>query len=470
MLAALLLAGSASAADDPAIMTIAGEEIPRSEFEYSYKKNNGAEVIDRKTAEEYVPLFVNYKLKVRAALDARLDTLTSYKEEFRRYRDMQITPTFVSEADLERCAKGIYDDTKRRIGPGGLLHVRHILLRVDKDASEANKKRQKTLADSVYNAIRKGADFAELAKRKSADTPSARRGGEVGWMSRGQTLKAFDEAAFKLKDGEVSKPVLSEAGYHIIKVEGRKQLEPYDTLRADIRKYMERTNMRKALAANCIDSLAAQKGISKEEVMDERADELAATDPKMRYLISEYHDGLLLYEICNRQVWERVANDEALLTKYFKKNRKKFAWNEPRFKGIAYHARRAEDIEAVKKALKGKGFGEWKEVLRSTFNNDSVLRIRAEKGVFKKGANGLVDRDRFGVADAKVREKKGFPYAATYGKMIKTPEELSDVRPLVVADCQEAEEKTWLTELRKKYAVTINKEVVKTVPDVKIEK
>ncbi len=72
---------------DPVIMTINGKAVPRSEFVYSYKKNNGADVIDHKTVREYVELFANYKRKVEAALDAHLDTLTSYKTEFRQYRD-----------------------------------------------------------------------------------------------------------------------------------------------------------------------------------------------------------------------------------------------------------------------------------------------------------------------------------------------------------------------------------------------
>ena len=86
---------------DPVIMTINGKAVPRSEFVYSYKKNNGADVIDHKTVREYVELFANYKRKVEAALDAHLDTLTSYKTEFRQYRDQQVMPTLINDADVE---------------------------------------------------------------------------------------------------------------------------------------------------------------------------------------------------------------------------------------------------------------------------------------------------------------------------------------------------------------------------------
>ena len=73
--------------NDPVIMTVNGQPINRSEFEYSYNKNNTEGVIDKKSVEEYVDLFINYKLKVQAALDAKLDTLTSFKQEFMTYRD-----------------------------------------------------------------------------------------------------------------------------------------------------------------------------------------------------------------------------------------------------------------------------------------------------------------------------------------------------------------------------------------------
>lgn len=85
--AALIAQSTAFAQSDPTVMTVNGQPVSRSEFEYSYNKNNTGGVIDKKTVEEYVDLFVNYKLKVAAALDARLDTLTSFKKEFAQYRD-----------------------------------------------------------------------------------------------------------------------------------------------------------------------------------------------------------------------------------------------------------------------------------------------------------------------------------------------------------------------------------------------
>ena len=86
-----------------------------------------------------------------------------------------------------------------------------------------------------------------------------------------------------------------------------------------------------------------------------------------------------------------------------------------------------------------------------------------EKGLFKKGDNALIDREQFKVADAKVDSVKGYPIDATYGKMLKKPQDYTDVRGLVTADLQDELERLWMADLRKKYAVTVNEEIIKTV-------
>lgn len=448
--------------NDPVIMTVGGKPVLRSEFEYSYNKNNTDGVIDKKTVEEYVELFVNYKLKVAAALDEQFDTLSSFNKEYKEYRDQQVRPTLINDADVEAMAKKIYQDTKDRIGPDGLVEPAHILLRLAQQADAETEKKVKQRADSIYNALAKGADFAEMAKKLSEDPGSAARGGSIGQISRGQTLKEFEDAAFALKDGELSKPVLSPVGYHIIKMIKHADFAPYDSLREDIHRFIEARGIREAVINEKIETLAQTAKTTKEGIMDLRADSLAAIDPEMRYLFQEYHDGLLLYEISNREVWEKASKDEKGLEAFFKKNKKNYKWEAPRFKGIAYWTKDENDIAAVKKSLKGVSFDKWADVLRTTFNSDSVLRIRVEKGVFKQGDNALVDKNEFGV-DTVPSQKKGYPFTATFGKILKAPKEMSDVRSQVTADYQDAMEKKWLDALRKRFPVVVNKDIVATV-------
>lgn len=448
--------------NDPVIMTVGGKPVLRSEFEYSYNKNNTDGVIDRKTVEEYVELFVNYKLKVAAALEEHFDTLTSFNKEYLEYRDQQIRPTLIDDADIEAEARKIYQSTKDRIGPDGLVEPAHILLRLAQQADAQTQSKVKQRADSIYNALLAGADFAEMARKYSEDPGSAQRGGSIGQISRGQTLKEFEDATFALKDGEMSKPVLSSVGYHIIKMIKHADFPPFDSLREDIRNFIEARGLREAVINEKIEALAKQGNTTPANLMNQRADSLAAIDQNTKYLFQEYHDGLLLYEISNREVWDKASKDEEGLKAFFKKNKKKYKWDSPRFKGIAYYAKDNKDIAAVKKSLKGVSFDKWAEVLRSTFNSDSVLKIRVEKGLFKKGDNVLVDKYEFDV-DTIPAEKKDYPYCATYGKMLKAPKEMSDVRSQVTSDYQDAMEKKWLQGLRKKFPVVVNKDVVATV-------
>ena len=463
----LLLAVTAAHAQkyDPIIMTVAGLDVPRSEFEYSYNKNNTDGVIDKKTIEEYVDLFVNYKLKVQAALDAKYDTLTSFKTEFAQYRDQQILPTFVTDADMLEEAHKVYDQTKENIGPDGLVSAAHILILTPQKATEEQQRDAKRRIDSVYTALQAGADFESLAKQVSQDPGSARRGGLLGWFSRHQMIKEFEDEAFALQPGQMSKPFQSPYGWHIILMKERKQLEPFDFHRESIFKYIEQRGIRNAITERKLDAMvkASDNVKTRDMFIEERTDSLSQVDPEMRYLIKEYHDGLLLYEISNRTIWEKAAKDEESLALYFKKNKKKYQWNEPRFKGMAYHVKQQSDVKAVANCVKKLKFEAWNEALRSTFNGDSIIRIRVEKGLFKKGDNALIDRECFKVADAKVDSVKGYPIDAVYGKMLKKPEDYTDVRGQVTADLQDEMERFWVADLRKKYPVTIYENVLKTV-------
>ena len=466
LLAAMLIVASSAGAQtaDPVVMTINGKPVLRSEFEYSYNKNNSETVVDKKSVADYVPLFVNYKLKVLAAEAAGIDTTSAFRKEFLSYRDQQVRPSFINDDDVEAEARKIYKETQTRIDSnGGLVRPSHILLMLKQNATQAEQYAAKLRADSIYTALVKGANFADLARRLSDDKGSASRGGDISWVQKGQTVKEFEDVVFAMKKGELSKPFLSPFGYHIVKLMDKQNFFPYDTLRADIRRFIDQRGLRDHIVSQKLDSLAkaAQPATTVQSLLDKRADEMAAKDPALRNLIREYHDGLLLYEVSNRLVWDKAAKDEAGLAAFFKKNRKRYAWTEPRFKGIAYNCKDAADVEAVKRSIKKVDFDDWAETLRKQFN-DSTLRIKVVKGIFKKGDNALVDREIFQV-DTTYTAPKGYEHTAVFGKKLKAPKTYDDVRELVVADYQEYLEKQWIANLRKQYPVVLNEEALATV-------
>jgi len=449
---------------DPVVMTVAGVDVPRSEFEYSYNKNNGDEVIDKKTVEEYAELYANYKLKVAAALDAKLDTLSSFRQEYAMYRDQQVKPTLVSDDDLLAQARKLYDRTKEAIGPRGLVHLSHILLELSTQATAQEQDRIRQRIDSVYRALQGGADFAELARTVSDDPVSAKEGGLLPWFGPGQMLKEFEDAAYALQPGQMSRPFLSPIGYHIILMRERKQLEPFDSLKAELLAGLERRGIREEFAEARLKELAESSGgtMTQDQVLARRTDSLTAVSPEMKYLFQEYHDGLLLYEISSREVWDKATADEQALKAWFEAHRKDYAWREPRYRGIAYHVKDKKDVKAVKKCVKGLPFDQWAEALRTTFNPDSVIRIRVEKGLFKPGDNPTVDRMVFKVT-SETRPVAGYPIDAVYGKKLKKPSDYTDVRSQVVEDYQNSLERSWVDSLRRRYPVIIHQEVLKTV-------
>jgi peptidyl-prolyl cis-trans isomerase SurA len=130
---------------------------------------------------------------------------------------------------------------------------------------------------------------------------------------------------------------------------------------------------------------------------------------------------------------------------------------------MAYHVKEQADVAAVRDCVKKLPLDQWAEKLRTTFNADSVIRIRVEKGIFREGDNALIDSVVF-KKDTTATHLKDYPINAVYGKMLKKgPEDYTDVRGLVVADYQEMLEQQWVAELRKRYSFTVNKDVLETV-------
>lgn len=464
LFAALLSQQSLAQSSDPVVMTVAGVDVPRSEFEYSFNKNNGDDVVEKKTVEEYAELYANYKLKVQAALDAKLDTMTSFQQEYAMYRDQQVRPTIVTDDELLATARKMYERTKEAIGPRGLVHPAHILLELSTQATAQEQEKTRQRIDSAYRALQAGADFAELAKKISQDPVSSKDGGLLPWFGPGQTLKEFEDVAYSLQPGQMSSPFLSPIGYHIILMKERKQLEPFDSLKNDLLTVLERREMRDDIVNNKLRQMvkASNGTLTQDQILEKRSDSLAAADPEMKYLFQEYHDGLLLYEISSREVWEKATENEATLKAWFDAHRKDYTWSQPRYKGIAYHVKDKKDVKAVKNCVKRLPFDQWAEALRTTFNPDSVIRIRVEKGLFKPGDNATVDRMVFKVS-AEVKPLQDYPIDAVYGKKLKKPSDYTDVRAQVVEDYQNDLERRWVASLRKRYPVVIHEEVLKTV-------
>lgn len=448
---------------DPILMRIAGKPVTRSEFEYNYNKNNTEGVLDKKDLRDYVPLFINYKLKVQAALDARMDTLQSFQKEFRTYRDQQIRPLLVAPEAEEREVRAYYDQMLQQLNGRDLRLPAHIFLRVPQKSTAEEQAPKKARIDSIYAALRSGGDFAELAKRHSEDLQSGSRGGELTWFGPGQLVSEFEQVMYALQKGQTSEPFLSAVGYHIVLLKDQKQLEPYDTLRPQIQRFLESRGLRDRLAQEAVDTLALQRGLTAEALLDAETERLSAMDDELKYLVQEYHDGLLLYEYCKTHIWDPAAKDSVALARYFKKNKKRYRWDVPHYYGMVYHTRRAEDVARVPALLKNVDERRWTQTVREQMNRDSVM-VRMEQRLFAVGENAHVDSIVFKVKGVQAKPRKDYPHAGAIGRLLKKgPKLWTDVGSQVVSDYQAACEEQFVQELLKRYPVEVYTDVLDTV-------
>jgi peptidyl-prolyl cis-trans isomerase SurA len=203
---------------DPVIMTVDGKAVPRSEFEAIYKKNNKDAAVTKQALDEYLDLFINYKLKVREAEVLGMDTIGKFKNELDGYRKQLARPYLIDRELNDALMKEAYARMQEEV------HAAHILVQVAPDAAPEDTliawKKINTLRDRVV----KGEDFASVAKGAggSDDPSAAKNGGDLGWFSALQMVYPFESAAYKTQVGEVSAPVRTRFGYHIIKVVDRR--------------------------------------------------------------------------------------------------------------------------------------------------------------------------------------------------------------------------------------------------------
>lgn len=451
---------------DPVVMTIAGRPVLRSEFEYSLNKNAESPVsVTEQDVKDYVDLFINYRLKVQAALDAKLDTLSSFQQEFRTYRDIQLKPFVYDSMYVDSVARDVYAAVKESIGDADVAMISHILLSVPQNSNKSLLDQQKLKADSLYQALLNGADFASLAKQYSDDSNTAAAGGRFPmWIAPDQYFPEFNDAVFALHTGEFSQPVLTPVGYHIILMHERMSYGTYEQRRPEIINILHQRGIRQEAAERMIQKIIAESNgtMTREDVMLQIQQIAESLSPNLKYLIAEYYDGLLLYEASNRLVWQKAALDDKGMDKYFQKNKEKFKWESPRMRGYVFRTRSKAMIKKITKILKSYKEDEGLALLKDKLPADSLKFIKVHFGVFKQGDDPIVDFVKFKTTNPP-RDNMVLPYYGVVGKILKQPMAVIDVKSQIVSQYQDIQEELWIEELRNKYTVTIDQQVLSTI-------
>lgn len=617
---------------DPVLMTIDGKPVHVSEFQYLYNKNHSQQA-EPLTLDKYVDMFVDYKLKVADAHAAGIDTTRQFIDEFIKFRSDLAAPYMRDQAEADRVlaqsyanysdelyvrhimlpprpvqgiadpkatidsiaavlASGstsfedlarkhsidrgsanrggamgwiiagrypwLFEEAAYKLQPGqvsepvnsgygyhiikvdqrrpsrGEVNASHILLMTrGLNATDATAK--KVLIDSIYREVVKpGADFEDLARRFSEDTGSAANGGSLGWFGSGVMVAEFDSIAFALPKGAISDPFATQFGYHIIKCIDRRGVRPLADVRGTIEKAIAKdvrsTLPHKKYIANFEAKTGAKrnpKTVEKVHSMIEEAggklnskllaklnksnmpvftvgrkytlaqvlatsqlpvgkdadatcselqkiigraydvaveeaarQNLEDTNSEYRNLVNEYRDGLMLFEISNRNVWERASSDKEGLDAYFRAHRAEYKWEKPKFKSYIIFASSDSILAQAKKYTDTITAPVDQEAFVSDMNKRFGHDIKIERVIAAQGENPITDYLGFGANKPESSKSRWNYYYAFQGQVLDKPAEPADVRGAVITDYQTDLEHRWLDSLHKKYTVSIDQKVL----------
>ena len=571
-------------AQDKPLMTINGKPVSAEEFLYIYEKNNQAGALDPKTMDEYLDMFINFKLKVVEAESQGIDTTEAFKKELKGYR-AQATPKYLQDnqamdslvemswrhmakdrraahiaiqcpatADSAQEAEALakineayervtigkevikgkgrkakkvrekvepFADVARAVSTdpsvqetsgelGWITPFRyvypleeavygtevgkvsapfrtqygfhivlveeerdhkevkasHIMKMTPRGESDSVVAAKKALIDSIA-AIVNAENFAEVAKAESDDRGSSARGGDLGWFGKGMMVKPFEDAAFALEVGQISAPFQTMYGWHILYKEGERSIQPLDSIRSQVERQVQRDERAKEADKSFIRKTRAEYNLpaemSDEEVKAYADEHLEEKYPELRNLVQEYHDGILLFEVSLREVWDKAAKDTAGLEQFFAANKKKYTWDAPHFKGWLLQCKDKNSAKAAQAIIKSADPDSVKSYIAHRINQDSVTYVKAQRGLWEQGKNAAVDKYGLKIKKAEFTPNEQLPYVVCVGKKLKAPATWDDEKGKVTTDYQDFLEKAWIEKLRAKYPVIINEDVWQSI-------
>jgi len=635
--------------DNKTLMTIGNEDVTVADFMKTYTKNNTTEEMNKEGAiDEYLDLFINFKLKVMEAKNLKMDTVPSFVKELEGYRKQLAKPYFIDESVNEALLKEAYErklwdlrashilimvdknatpeDTlkaynkimdirneilagkdfgdaaveysddpsakdqeeipnKQRYRKGnrgdlgyftvfnmvypfesaayntpvgevsmptrtrfgyhllkvesktdalGVAQVAHIYVTLRPNATDEEVTQKEEKINNIYSKIQDGMSFEDAVVKYSEDKGSAKNKGQLSKFTCNKVVPEFVDVAKSLKPGEVSEPIRTMYGFHIVKLLSRKTPGTFDEEKEELKERLakdDRTHKseevviqkiknnsgfkvndkRKKEVIALIDSTVldgkfmadslnfkskylfkiAKKKYSqadfvkyvaenqkKQENIDKsvylnnlfndytKQELLAYADsnlekdyPEFADLMQEYHDGILLFNLTDKMVWNKAVKDTVGQKEFFEKHRGDYMWGE-RVDATVFRMRNPADYEKVIEIISNNdNDGD----IAKTLDADSIKSVRIIPDIFEKGQNKFVDQVEWkpGISDMIKSDVENLAVIVKIKKVIPPqPKELSEARGMVTADYQTYLEKEWIKELRKKYPVTINKEVL----------
>ncbi|MEO5999328.1 MAG: peptidylprolyl isomerase [Chitinophagaceae bacterium] len=200
------------------IFSYGNSTVSKEEFLKAFQKNNADKHPSAQAYNEYLELYIRFKLKVKAAYDLKMDTLTNQKAELNDFRNQVAVSYLNDETSFQNLVQEAFTRSQKDI------HLAHIFIALDSagGTTPANSDSKDTtrawkIALTIYNQLQKGADFAKLASSYSSDASAQSNGGDIGYITLFTLPYVLENLAYSTPVGTFSKPFLSRTGYHIFK-------------------------------------------------------------------------------------------------------------------------------------------------------------------------------------------------------------------------------------------------------------
>ena len=567
------------------ILTIENTPVYKQEFLRVYKKNlDLVKDSSEKSVDGYLELFVDYKLKVREAYAQKLDQGKAYKKEFEKYR-AQLSRNYLFEQKIEEdMALEAYERSKEQV------NAQHVLIMVGYDALPQDTLVAYNKAVEVMQKAKNGEDFTELVLQYSEEPNTKEQKGNLGYFSAFAMLYPFENAAYNTKvgdisditrtsygyhvikvldsgvsggklkpftrgklrapkfekaafalstPGDISKPVASSFGWHIIRLEAISEPKTFEQQRDRLLAQGNRGERLMAVTSEIRSKIKDKYGYTNDpayasffnqfvdkEIFNRRwsydtlnptldnviftigntnfyyrdfAAHLAVRQKRplptsvktiessVRYIyddfetvvlqdyfrdkleeenldyaavISEYRDGLLIFDVMEKNIWSAIKTDTLALQNYYQKNKASYLWQDRVSATILTSNQRAALDESKALLEQGKTPLEVKELL----NSDATLRVLLSEGTFEKGDKQLPENFEFVAGVSKIYKDQGGYALVQVDEVLPASEKsFKEVRGSVMSKYQVKLEASWMQSLRDKYPVVVHKKTLKKI-------
>ncbi len=424
----------------------------------------------------------------------------------------------------------------------GTMEAAHLMIAARNDASETEINNAKTKINELYDLLEAGGSFEELVGKYSDDPSSNGKNGILPQFGTGTTTRMvpeFTEAAFELKnDGDYSKPIQTDYGFHIIKRISWKNVDSYEALRKEIEKkvakdaravktqasfvsklkkeYKYKSKSKKGLKwfYQNIDSTyhlgqfkatdyskkkvlfkldkkkfrandfavylskryrAARKDDPKtvvdkqyklwedETILNYEESKLADKYPAYKALITEYHDGILLYEVMSDKVWNKAMRDTTGLKSFYESNQSKYQWGK-RVDAEVYECGSMLIAEQTKKMLMSDTL-ESSEIVQA-MNMSSSLNVKFRKGKFDTSKTKFISASatplKAGINEIYNYDGK-FYVVEVVDQLPAGPKKFDEAKGAITSDYQNYLEKEWMKEIEANHTLVVNKEALYSI-------